>query len=448
MKKLTIWDIFTVLALISAVGLLIVFTQIFINPQVAFNPLPPPTIIPTLGIPTSTPTLKSLPSTWTPPPMQGAHTTQEAARATLRPSQTGPPPSTTVPLLSTLTAAPTNMPNPPERSTAIPQPTTTTLKTNIPLATNTALPTNFAAPTRLPGSSATQTKTLLPGMLTSTPRSTHMVPSAQPTAIPTAKPTAIPTAKPTAIPTAKPTAIPTEETPPDTAAIVWKATHENGDLREWQEHGDFITQGKSAYYNMITSPTHGGNYAVSLTIDTAGFSNSGSYAAYLFYWDQLPGNAYYYSAWYYIPSGTHPQDWWNVWQWKSTYNGSTDNSVPMYVLDIREKSTGQLNLQLIYRPDLRDKIDYRQNIKTVPTDQWFQIEAYYKKGTGNNGQVIVWQDGTEIFNLSDVQTTESDNTVYWSVNHYTDNILPSLSSIYIDDAAISTNRLGPGYVLP
>jgi len=199
---------------------------------------------------------------------------------------------------------------------------------------------------------------------------------------------------------------------------------------------------------MITSPVHGGNYAVALTIDTGGFSNSGAYAAYLFYWDQLPGNAYYYSAWYYIPAGTHPQDWWNVWQWKSTYNGNTSNSVPMFALDIREKSTGPLNLLLIYRPDLRDKVEYTQNVMNVPTDQWFQIETFYKKGYNNNGQVIVWQDGTEIFNLSNVQTTESDNTVYWSVNHYTDNIIPSLSSIYIDDAAISTSRLGPGFVLP
>ena len=432
MKKLTVWDIFSFVGLLGGVSLLIVFAQIFINPQVAFNPLPPPTMVPTLSIPTSTPTLKSLPPTWTPPPDEE----NRGTRATLRPSQTGPPPSATVPVLPTFTAALTNiptsasLPKTTERPTAIPQSTATALKTNTPLSANTALPDSFATPT----------KTLLPAMLTNTPMPTQTArisqPSAQPTSVPTTKPTFIPTTDPTA------------ETPPDTSSIVWKATHEDGDLREWQEHGDFITQGKSAYYNMITSPVHGGNYAVSLTIDTEGFSNSGAYAAYLFYWDQLPGDAYYYSAWYYLPEGTQPQDWWNVWQWKSTYNGSTDNSVPMFALDIREKSTGQLNLLLIYRPDLRDKVEYKQNIMSVPTGQWFQIETYYKKGHNNNGQVIVWQDGTEIFNLSNVQTTESDNTVYWSINHYTDNIIPSLCSIYIDDAAISTSRLGPDYILP
>ena len=239
-----------------------------------------------------------------------------------------------------------------------------------------------------------------------------------------------------------------EQTSINANPIVWKATHETGDISEWQQHGDFINQGQSAYYSMVTPFAHSGKYAVSLTIDTEGESNSGSYAAYLFYWDQLPEDAYYYSAWYYIPAGTQPQDWWNIWQWKSTYNGDTDYSVPMYIIDVMEQPDKQLALHLIYRPDIDEKIDYRQNKKTIPTDKWFQIEAYYHKATDNTGQVIIWQDGEEIFNLPDVQTTMSDNTVYWSVNHYTDSILPSLSTIYIDDAAISTMQIGPDYTLP
>lgn len=413
MKTITVWDILTILVLLVAVGLIIVFAQIFINPQVAYNPLPPPTMVPTVGIPTSTPTLKSLPPTWTPPADKGFNATLEATRATLRPSQTGPP-SATVLVLSTYTNTPANIPTIANSPTAADTPAITPLPTNTALPTNTPLPANAASPTNTP----------LPTYTAEDPE-----PPIQPD-------------------TPTPSPQPTIETPPAVPSIVWKATHEDGDLREWQEHGDFITQGSSAYYSMITSPAHSGNYAVALTIDTEGYSSSGDFASYLFYWDQLPGDAYYYSAWYFIPPGTQPQDWWNVWQWKSTYNGSTDNSVPMYALDIREKSTGQLSLQLIYRPDIAEKINYRQNILYVPTDQWFQIEAYYKKGVDNTGQVIVWQDGTEIFNLSSVKTTESDNTVYWSVNHYTDYIIPNPSSIYIDDAAISTERLGPNYTLP
>jgi Polysaccharide lyase len=262
---------------------------------------------------------------------------------------------------------------------------------------------------------------------------------------------ALPTLTTTAAPVPTNTAPPTpqaEKEPENSTAIVWKATHETGNISEWQQHGDFINQGQSAYYSMATPFAHSGKYSVSLTIDTEGLSNTGSYAAYLFYWDQLPEDAYYYSAWYYIPAGTHPQDWWNIWQWKSTHNGNTDDSVPMYIIDVLEQANGQLALHLVYRPDIDEKIDYRQDSKTVPTDEWFHIEAYYKKAVNNSGQVIVWQDGEELFNLSDIQTTERDNTVYWSINHYTDYILPNPSSIYIDDAAISLERIGPNYMLP
>jgi Polysaccharide lyase len=246
------------------------------------------------------------------------------------------------------------------------------------------------------------------------------------------------------LPTSQP-----EQDPASVNPIIWKATHETGDISEWQQHGDFINQGQSAYFSMVTPFAHSGKYSISLTIDTEGPSNTGSHAAYLFFWDQLPEDAYYYSAWYYIPSGTRPQDWWNIWQWKSTYNGDTDSSVPVYSLDVQELGNRQMSLKLIYRPDLeRNAISYQQNIKTLPHDQWVHIEAYYQKATNETGKVIVWQDGVEIFNLADVQTTMEDNTVYWSVNHYTDYILPNPSSIYIDDVAISTERIGPDYTLP
>lgn len=262
---------------------------------------------------------------------------------------------------------------------------------------------------------------------------------------PTKTPQPTPTVAELFIPTSTPNQPPAA---PEPAGIVWEANHEDGTISAWQAHGDFLRQGKTGAYFMENGLAHSGNYSVGLSIDTDGKSSSGDHAAYLFYWDQLPGDAYYYSAWYYIPGGTHPQDWWNIWQWKSTYNGNTDSSVPMYILDMTENNAGQLALRLIYRPDIKDKVLYRQDNMTVPTDQWVQIEAYYKKGTSNNGQVIVWQDGVEIFNLSGVQTTEKDNTVYWSLNNYTDRIEPHNTTIYVDDAAISTERLGPNSSLP
>ncbi len=65
-----VWNILTLLTLLATVCLLGYFVTIFVNPYSGLNPFPPPTMPPTLGFPTPTPTLPfaTLPPTWTPSP--------------------------------------------------------------------------------------------------------------------------------------------------------------------------------------------------------------------------------------------------------------------------------------------------------------------------------------------------------------------------------------------
>jgi len=67
--KISVWDILSVLVLIGAVVLISVVFAIFNNPVSSINPFPPPTLIPTINIPTPTPTSVRLPPTWTPAPV-------------------------------------------------------------------------------------------------------------------------------------------------------------------------------------------------------------------------------------------------------------------------------------------------------------------------------------------------------------------------------------------
>jgi hypothetical protein len=222
--------------------------------------------------------------------------------------------------------------------------------------------------------------------------------------------------------------------------VVWHTSFETGDLGDLQIHGDFVRQGDGQFY-LVTPHAHTGKYSVALTIDTRAWSSTGAHAAYLFYWDQLPEDGYYYSAWYYVPSGVVPHDWWNVWQWKSTYDGNTDNSWPVFVLDIQRRSQ-DLALTLIHKLPGQEPTTHTQRLASVPTDRWFHIEAFYRRATDETGQVIVWQDDQEIFSISNVQTTLDDNTIYWSINNYTDRIEPDPCRIYVDDMAISRTRIG------
>ena len=186
---------------------------------------------------------------------------------------------------------------------------------------------------------------------------------------------------------------------------------------------------------MQTQQAHTGEYAVKFTIDT---SSDSSQAAYLFYWDTLP-NAAYYSAWYYVPSNIETEVWWNIMQWKSTYNGDSDYSRPVFVLD--GAIFGQTAISLCHLPDKNvDKVCWKQTQVAIPRDQWFQIEVYYERSK-TNGHVIVWQDGVKLFDITGYPTVLSDGTLHYSVNHYTDGMSPDVSSIYIDDVVISYDRL-------
>lgn len=225
--------------------------------------------------------------------------------------------------------------------------------------------------------------------------------------------------------------------------VVWSADFETGDISQWSPGGGFIKQGSSGKVDIITSPVHSGKYAAALSINTSEPSSTGNQAAYLFRWQDLPGKEYYYSAWYYIPSNINPGSWWNIFQWKSMHSSGND---PMIVLDAINYSSGQTGLVMYWRADnetLRKRWT-QENLKPIPRDTWFQIEGYYKQSTLQDGHVTVWQDGVKIFDVKNLQTALSEDTVHWSINNYTSNITPPNTTIYVDDAVISKTKVGTG----
>jgi len=114
--KLSIWDILTILGLIAILGVVLLVLQFFINPYNGLNPFPPQALPPTLSLPTSTPTLKSLPATWTPVPSL-------LVTETLLPSSTPQPSPTSFSLPTfTPTFTPTMTPTETPEATVTPTP--------------------------------------------------------------------------------------------------------------------------------------------------------------------------------------------------------------------------------------------------------------------------------------------------------------------------------------
>jgi hypothetical protein len=120
--KLSIWDILTgilLLAILLVGGLVM---SVFANPYSSFNPFPPQKLPPTVVIPSSTPTFRSMPATWTP----NAETEQAYAALgyTLVPSETAGPSPTGFTL--TFTDTPTDTETPTDTATLTPWASSTT----------------------------------------------------------------------------------------------------------------------------------------------------------------------------------------------------------------------------------------------------------------------------------------------------------------------------------
>ena len=119
--KSRIWDILSIIGLVSICVLMVVFVQIAMDPNSSLNPFPPPTMPALLDLPTSTPTLRSLPATWTATPIN--------ALPPERPTQTLPP-SPTGWVMATFTSTPTNTPTRTNTPTVTKTPTETRKPTN------------------------------------------------------------------------------------------------------------------------------------------------------------------------------------------------------------------------------------------------------------------------------------------------------------------------------
>ena len=259
-----------------------------------------------------------------------------------------------------------------------------------------------------------------------------------PTTTPTETPTPPPTPSPTATAASTPDPAPaTDPSAPLASAsgLIWSADSETGNLDQWTagQYGEAAFNSGTGTVTPSTDVAHSGKTSLKLAISDA---NGTSQAARIFRWNDPEGNALpesaYYSVWYYFPQNYTPAEWWNVMQFKSRTSSSSVD--PMWVLNVGNRANGNM---YFYLWDAMHKQSHDATAALdLPVGQWVHIEIYFRRSTGSSGQITIWQDGTKLFDLDQIQTTTADNQ-QWSLSNYTDNIAPSNPVIYADDAVIS-----------
>jgi hypothetical protein len=210
-----------------------------------------------------------------------------------------------------------------------------------------------------------------------------------------------------------------------TGTVIWSANMETGDKSQWTNPsggGEF--DDGAATVTASQDVAHTGTWSMKSALASPG-------ATRMFRWaEPQTHNDLTYSAWYYFPQQYSAPNFWNIWQHKSKTSTSND---PFFVLNVGNRGDGTMYLYLY---NWQTRQNFTQTLKNVPVGQWFNITARYACAGDNTGHVTFWQDGTQLFDLANVQTRYPNGDCQWSIDNYSDSLSPSPTTIYNDDMQI------------
>jgi hypothetical protein len=225
--------------------------------------------------------------------------------------------------------------------------------------------------------------------------------------------------------------------------VVWEGDHETGDLSAWSTGwggGEFNNGAAASIASQDVARS--GSWSAKLTIDTTSGNDTG---VRLFRWNESRAlTEAYYSAWFYFPERVStPGGWWNLLQFKSRTATANDAT---WILNVGNRSDGSMYFYPYYwlsdgpRAGETGKMGFAQPVANIPVGQWVNVEVFLKQSGGHDGQIIVWQDGAEIFRLDNVRTRHPDGNNEWSINNYASQLAPAVATVYVDDARVTTNQ--------
>ncbi len=256
--------------------------------------------------------------------------------------------------------------------------------------------------------------------------------------------------------------------PPSSDSILWVADHETGDLRQWSR----ITISDQADAQISTAVARSGSYSNALTIYNADGTRSSSPGVRMGLWEYPDGPSHqdvthpenlptegYYSTYYYFPQAVD-NTWWLLFQWKSAMvdewdadgNPTHQTRKLLYYVWADYHDDGTMTFRLRSRVgDDGEWIAPGYNVaysnKPIPVQQWVHFECYYKWSKQKDGRITCWQDGVLLWDVSGIQTEYDYDYIgkprQWTVNNYANETMPRTVTIYIDDAALSLDRIGP-----
>lgn len=223
--------------------------------------------------------------------------------------------------------------------------------------------------------------------------------------------------------------------------LLWTAGHELGDLSEWTALPGGGTEAVAPNAVEISSThVHQGRFGAKLTITAA--ANAGQKDAVLGRAGGLPREAYY-SAWYYLPQPVAVGDFWVIMKFRiRNVPDNPDTARELYDLDLWTLPGGEMSLRLYDHRLGGYNVTLDVADPLVPTQRWFQVEAFYRNAQDSTGRLTYWLDGTKIVDIEGMAMAPN-SWVGWQAGSVGKNLVPATAVLYVDDAAISRTRVTP-----
>jgi hypothetical protein len=217
--------------------------------------------------------------------------------------------------------------------------------------------------------------------------------------------------------------------------LLFWAGAEPGDTSEWTNGGSGIKyiEGQGQV-EVVNAPVRRGAHAFrAIIIDMGGTLTQ----AVLFRAGQFPAEAYY-SAWFRLAE-SHVTAYWAILKIQSLLGLGDTMPSDLWDLGMESDDAGTLTT---FITDKRTKTTLMHSAVSVPIGVWFHIEMLFKAATDATGRIVVWQDGAVVLTVDDYATAPTP-FLSFGVGNIATQITPNVATIDIDDAAISTARLGP-----
>lgn len=232
---------------------------------------------------------------------------------------------------------------------------------------------------------------------------------------------------------------------------VWFAGAETGNFSEWDWTGSMDPQ-NTVFFGTTTERARSGNRSFKIEVN-AGDGRRASNMMFLTSDNNvlMRHEELIYTIWLFIPqrvqfSSSNGSPWHNIMQFKM--RDEFNRGDPIFTIGFDPWANNRPNYF-----QLRNTGEWFPNGSSfnytpiqeipIPIGQWFKLQVRYKRASNATGRITVWQNDVLIYDINNVVTYPATNRrgaragrLEWSVNNYARNTIPSITTIFVDDASI------------